>query len=87
MTATDWRLTECARCGGYGVIAAYSGGEFDGAADCPSCLGLGVLSVSPQDRLADYPGGPFRGRRPGAYAAAREEGAGSCHPDSGLTGC
>lgn len=66
-TDTKWRETTCPTCRGGGVIG------FDGPQECPDCDGSGVLWVSPADRVARYPGGPFRGQWPGAYAEAREE--------------
>ena len=38
--------------------------------DCRICGGDGRLWVSNKDRLALYPGGPFRGQEPGAYEMA-----------------
>lgn len=30
--------------------------------DCPNCKGSGLMWISPKGRIADYPGGPFRGQ-------------------------
>lgn len=66
-----WRTIQCSSCAGYGVVSDFRGGDFNGAMDCRSCGGKGFHWVSPRDRLADYPGGPFRGWAPGAYAEAK----------------
>jgi RecJ-like exonuclease len=58
----DWRTIPCDRCNGHGVVAVYSASDFDGADFCPLCGGSGETWVSPKGRIADYPGGPFRGR-------------------------
>lgn len=64
--ATEWRLVNCSRCGGWGVVMNYAGVDPTGAGDCPDCNN-GVLYVTPTDRVALWPGGPFQGRIPGAY--------------------
>ena len=65
---TLWREDSCGQCRGYGVVSDYSGGDFDGAAECPGCGGIGGYYVSEKDRLAMWPGGPFLGRYPGRFA-------------------
>ena len=52
-----WRLINCPRCGGHCVIEAWGGGP----ADCGECGGGGFFYITSSGRLADYPGGPFRG--------------------------
>ena len=72
--SVKWRVIDCPRCGGHGVISVYTlgGTDFLGAGECPKCGGNGVLWISPKDRIADNPGGPFRGSWPGAFEKARE---------------
>ncbi len=67
----DWIIVSCPTCGGHGLREGF-GGEF---IECRTCGGIGGLYLSPHDRVADYPGGPFRGSWPGEYAriqAAKE---------------
>ena len=72
MAYRDWRLIRCVNCSGYGQVSAYTldGSDFLGPEECRECGGSGQLWISPKDRIADYPGGPFRGSWPGAYAEA-----------------
>lgn len=62
-----WRTVNCGNCAGCGMVSDFRGGDFNGPMDCPDCGGSGAQWVSPQGRIADYPGGPFRG-----YATDRE---------------
>lgn len=62
-----WKKTKCSGCSGYGLVSDYSGGDFNGPKECNDCDGAGVLAVSPKDRLALWPGGPFAGVYPGLY--------------------
>jgi DnaJ-class molecular chaperone len=64
---TNWRTTECPNCRGYGVVSDYRGGDFNGAYECTECGGCGILWISPKDRVAEYPGGKFKGMWPGMY--------------------
>ncbi len=64
---TDWRVVSCGSCVN-GLVSDYSGGDFNGPKECPECGGSGRLFVLPNDRIALYPGGPFRGTWTGAYA-------------------
>jgi len=54
----DWKYIERYSCDGFGVVDGYDAGPLE----CKVCGGLGHLWRSPKGRLADYPGGPFRGR-------------------------
>ena len=58
-----WRTSKCVNCRGYGVVSSYTfdGSDFLGAKECRNCGGSGVVYISPQGRIADYPGGCFRG--------------------------
>ena len=64
-----WKTTDCYGCGGHGVVSVYSASDFEGAGDCRACGGSGQLLISERDRIADYPGGPFRGSWPGKFAS------------------
>ncbi|MBE3040553.1 MAG: hypothetical protein IMZ62_17280 [Chloroflexi bacterium] len=59
-----WHTITCAACGGAGMVSEYTcgGDDFLGPKECDCCGGSGEQWVSPQGRIADYPGGPFRGR-------------------------
>jgi hypothetical protein len=50
------------------MVYAVWNGDYD-IVDCRDCC-AGTLTVYPNDTLAMYPGGPFRGSWPGAYAKA-----------------
>lgn len=65
-----WLTMRCTSCRGYGQVSAYTlgGTDFLGAGECHNCGGGGIVYVSPKDRLAMYPGGPFCGYWPGKYA-------------------
>ena len=65
---TRWLETGCGCCRGYGVVSDYSGGDFNGATECDACGGQGFYVVSEKDRAAMWPGGPFLGMEPGAFA-------------------
>jgi len=67
-----WRWKSCPNCGGRGIVSVYSQDDFEGPGSCPECGGEGIVWISPKDRVADYPGGPFRGSWPGAYETAEE---------------
>lgn len=59
----EWEYMDCGCCGGIEW-----GGE--SPRECRSCGGIGFLARhKPTNRIADYPGGPFRGMLP-----PREEG-------------
>ena len=70
----SWRTITCPGCGGKGVVPSYTlgGGDFLGPEECGACSGSGRVYVSPKDRVASWPGGPFQGQWPGAYAKATE---------------
>ena len=55
---SKWRTATCGRCRGYGVIGK---GLDQVPDDCPDCFGRGAVCISPTGRIADFPGGPFRG--------------------------
>lgn len=57
-----WKMTHCSDCGGHGMKAIYSQCDFEGAGECDSCGGSGVLWVTPKGALVMYPSGPFAGR-------------------------
>jgi len=63
-----WRTIPCS-CHPSGMVSRYAAdnGDFLGPEECPECGGTNRLFVTPTDRLAMYPGGPFRGMEPGAY--------------------
>ncbi len=63
----EWLRIKCDACRGYGVVSDYRSGDFDGAMECSACGGAGIQWISENDRLADYPGGPFRGSAPGLF--------------------
>ena len=58
---SEWRQVSCGCC---------SGLTWHWGSECGDCGGTGALFVSDKDRLALYPGGPFRGSWPGKYDAA-----------------
>lgn len=58
--AVEWTSHTCEACAGYGLVEAFGGGP----TECFSCGGSGFYFVSPAGRIADYPGGPFRGSVP-----------------------
>jgi hypothetical protein len=60
--ASQWGRIKCDMCGGHGVVSDFGlGYDFDGPKECKECWGSGHLWRSPNNRLAVYPGGPFRG--------------------------
>ena len=67
-----WKRIQCHNCGGHGMVSVYSYNDFEGADECSTCDGRGTIAISPKDRVAKYPGGPFIGSEPGAYQDARE---------------
>jgi hypothetical protein len=62
---TDWLPDTCSQCGGHTIYAVWSG-DYD-IVDCNKCSN-GKVWVSPKDRVAIWPGGPFLGSDPGRYA-------------------
>ena len=62
---TTWLPDTCTNCGGHTILAEWNG-DYD-IVDCHKC-NAGIVWVSPKDRIAGYPGGPFQGSRPGRYA-------------------
>lgn len=62
-----WKRTRCYNCDGHGIVASYSCNDFEGADECNICAGSGSIAISPKDRLAKWPGGPFLGSFPGSY--------------------
>jgi DnaJ-class molecular chaperone len=54
---TVWTRIKCSFCNGHGVYQDLGGGP----ADCKDCGGSGYMWLSENNRIADYPGGPFRG--------------------------
>lgn len=48
------------------------GGEYP--SECRDCGGSGFLFITEHDRIIDYPGGPFRGSRPGKFKELEEQG-------------
>lgn len=59
-----WTTVACPRCGGAGFKngpSMHSEDHYDGP-ECDCCRGFGELWRSAKGVLADYPGGPFRGR-------------------------
>jgi hypothetical protein len=63
---TRWLRDSCSCVGG--LVSDYSGGDFNGPMECPSCGGQGSVVVSENDRLAMWPGGPLLGMAPGLFA-------------------
>lgn len=59
-----WKRISCGCCNGIKW-----GGEQP--IECEYCDGTGVLFVSEKDRLALYPGGPFKGMEKGLYAKTK----------------
>lgn len=57
---------DCGACH-HGVVAVYSGRDFEGPGECPYCT-AGVIWRYPSGALAKYPGGPFIGREPAAVS-------------------
>jgi len=57
--ARGWKQVTCGNCRGYGVVSDYSGGDFNGAMDCPHCGGGMVWETPSGKHHALYPGGPF----------------------------
>lgn len=60
-----WLPDTCTRCGGHTVYEAWNG-DYD-IVDCMECSG-GLVWISPKDRIAAWPGGPFLGSWPGRFA-------------------
>ena len=54
-----WRCEKCGSCGGHGLVSSYSWNDFEGAEECKSCCGNGVVWRTPKGRYVAYPGGPF----------------------------
>ena len=52
---------KCARCGGTGLVAAYSWADFEGPDECRKCS-QGYVWRYPSGALAQFPSGPFVGR-------------------------
>ena len=53
----NWEYIDCGCCAGIEW-----GGDYP--RECRTCGGSGMISLhKPSGRIADYPGGPFRGRR------------------------
>ncbi len=67
-----WKRTLCHNCSGYGLVSVYSYDDFEGVGECSVCDQRGFIAVSPKDRLAKWPGGPFLGSESGAYNNAKE---------------
>ncbi len=60
----NWIFEQCTICLGYGIVGDYGkGDDFYGDIECSSCRGKGHIWISPKGRIADYPGGPFRGQK------------------------
>lgn len=61
----------CPACGGAGLVSAYTvgGTDFDGADECRHCAG-GTRAVYANGALAQFPGGPLRGRLPASERPA-----------------
>ena len=62
-SGVDWITIKCSDCGGWGMR---TGGEGE-PVDCGTCGGAGSEWLSEHDRVAAWPGGPFRGSAPGAW--------------------
>jgi len=63
----SWYRIDCYYCAGHGQVGNYGDGtDFYGPEDCGHCCGTGAMWVSKNGRIADYPGGPFRGSLPQA---------------------
>jgi hypothetical protein len=50
----NWQQIRCSYC-----VCGVTG--YEAPEECDACGGTGSIWVSPHGRLADYPGGPFRG--------------------------
>ena len=74
MPGVHWFIIPCGACRGGGVVDGYDAG----ALECPECGGDGHVAVSPKDRIAMWPGGPFRGMQPGRYEQAVEHDRLAC---------
>lgn len=70
---TTWLPDTCTRCGGHTIYAVWNG-DYD-IVDC--YCDNGSVWISPKDRIAVYPGGPFLGMRPGRYAYLAAQGEGT----------
>lgn len=62
--ARGWTHVTCSRCHGHGLVSGYGAfsHDFTGPDECGDCGGSGNLWRSAKGILAQYPGGPFRGR-------------------------
>ena len=58
-TTAKFKKVTCFKCLGYGQVAAYSLGDFDGARECETCNGSGVVYKTPKGRYVKWIGGPF----------------------------
>ncbi len=65
MSAGAW--VDCPTCGGSGLVADYSGGDFNGASECNACVN-GQQWRYASGRVAKWKGGPFVGSEPRAAA-------------------
>lgn len=56
-----WQTRPCVYCGGHGLVSDYGvmATDFEGAKECPKCIGTGRVWLTPQGRHVAYPGGPF----------------------------
>ena len=66
MDKTKWRKFRCGSCRGYGIVMVYAHDGPDHTDDCRYC-NMGTVYISENDRLAEWPGGPFLGSWPGKY--------------------
>jgi DnaJ-class molecular chaperone len=59
--ARGWTQITCGACRGHGLVVTYSDPHGQDA-ECHDCGGAGALWRSATGAIAQYPGGPFRGR-------------------------
>ncbi len=61
---------KCVHCDGHGMVSDYGslGRDFEGPAECDDCGGSGQIVRYESGVLAQYPGGPLRGRDPIAHS-------------------
>jgi DnaJ-class molecular chaperone len=59
----DWKKIRCHDCGGHGLVCVYTrdGSDFEGAGECNTCEGNGILWQHKSGALAKWIGGPFVG--------------------------